>query len=308
MMRRKSITGGKIYTGSSIRIRSWIVKLIVIIIVGYCTYAVIRSIKNSIIFLKKDRVNVIFYGEKTVFFSFGLTDGVNYRSQFDNDLAIRVPGGYEYYKIGSLGKLSSLEKKPDLIQKAFSSATSSFIDFYFYPKKISIYTKNRENETFPSVMHMLFSPQYHTNASFFDRILLSVVLVNKRKNDFLRLEVSNASPDEQSSEEQFDNIHQGYFYQKKLREEGKNIKIMYSNYSTAVRLSRIIEGEGIRVVDLSSVPNNHKTCIIQDSTDKNGAFSMTSEHLARLFVCRIEKSIHEDIIFILNDTIENEWQ
>ena len=58
----------------------------------------------------------------------------------------------------------------DIFQKTYSAATSSIVDFYFYPKNTSIYYDNKEkSNNFPSTSNILF---YRSNANWVDKIFL----------------------------------------------------------------------------------------------------------------------------------------
>lgn len=278
--------------------KNWIITFFIIACLVYGTITLIRAVRQSLFALKQDRINVLFYGEQTDFISFGLTNKVYYWISFDNDLMIDVPGGYGQYKIGSIARLMQLEKKPQLMRNAFSSATSAFVHFYFYPKNTITYTGMKKLNAFSSVMSIVFSPNYHTNASLTDRVLLFSFMLNKRKNDFLPL----------SSNAQFSDLYKGYFYQKKFREESKKVSIIYSNYSAAERLGRILEGEGIRIVDQTFEKNSHNQCIIEDTIQDHEKVSLTSSYIAKIFHCRIGKKKRGDLLFVLGDEVEKEWE
>jgi hypothetical protein len=72
-------------------------------------------------------------------------------------------------------------------------------------------------------------------------------------------------------------------------------------------MSRILEGEGIRVVDLSAVEKSKKDCLIQDSSAN---FSQTAKYISRLLDCPLKYSevSGSDIQVFLGDKIEREWE
>lgn len=287
----------------------WIITFFIIACFAYGMIIFIRSIQQSFFSLHKDRINVLFYREQTDFLSFGLTDKVHYWISFDNDLMIDVPGGYGQYKIGSIARLAQLEKKPQLIRNAFSSATSAFVHFYFYPKKIITYTEMKKSNAFSSSMSIVFSPHYNTNASLTDRILLFFIMLNKRKNDFLHFESRRTSSGSIFLDGQFSDLYKGYFYQKKFREEGKKVSIIYSNYSAVERLSRILEGEGIRIVDQTFEKKSNSQCIIEDTLHDHERVSLTSSYIAEIFHCRIiNKKKGGNLLFVLGGHLEKEWE
>lgn len=283
--------------------QSLLIKIIIGFICFYLLFHFGKSFKNSLFFTQKDRLNVVFYSQEPTFVSFGLTDKVHYLARFDNNLLVFVPGGYGWYKIGSLGKLAILEKKPSIIQNTFSSVTSTYIDFYFYPNKTQIYSEIGRFELGP---FELLKINYQTNANFLDRVYLFFLLLNKRKSDFSLLN-TNFNVDEKNKfyEEDFFSKYQGYFYQQFLRNERKNLQIYYKNYKSAQILNRIIEGEGIRVVDLSEAGGQEKDCYIFEKTE-----SKTAIFLSKAFSCKIKRgdSGVGDIRIILGDRLEKEWE
>lgn len=285
-------------------------KLLLFFIIFIIFLRGIKAFVHSSFFSQKDRLNIIFYGPKSIFVSFGLIDGVHYLTNFDNNLLVLVPGGFGYYRIGSLGKLAFLEKKPSIIQKTFSSVMSTYIDFYFLPKKIEIYFDDhfqKQSFDFPRFgLREIIDASYQTNANFFDRLYF-FILLKKRKIDFLSIFInSDVKENNRFSEEDFFKKYQGYFYQKFLREENKSLEIYYKNYQSAEVISRIIEGVGIKVVDFT--PFEYKgNCLVIEKSEKH---SKTSDFLAKIFSCKKEKGETDigDVKMILGERLEKEWR
>lgn len=262
------------------------VKLFFIFFVFLITYFLIKNFFSSIFIKGKDRVNVVFYSQTPKFFSFSKSD-VNYLIKFSSDKNVLVPGGYNNYRVGGLRKLIDLDKKPHLIQKTFSAATFSLVDLYFYPKKTEIYYGDLDKNNFPSVFEILINS---SNANFIDRLFLFFKFFKKNEADY-----KIVYPDE---------IIQGFFYKRDYREIGENIQILYKkSYLTAELLAKILEGEGIRVVDLTKKDLKIKNCqlIVRKK-------SKISQELASYFNCQLKIGETEvsDIIFILGN-LEDSW-
>src|SRR3989344_7470536 len=98
----------------------------------YFVFKIITAVGQSLFISRPSRLNMIFYGPTTTFYSFDALDNQNYSIVFDPEVKLDVPGGYGQYRIGSLGKLVKLEQKPDITQKTFSTTTTSFVQYYFY--------------------------------------------------------------------------------------------------------------------------------------------------------------------------------
>jgi hypothetical protein len=99
---------------------------------------------------------------------------------------------------------------------------------------------------------------------------------------------------------------QGYFYKKSYRKEKSTVQILYTNnYQTALIISQILEGEGIRVIDISKTQKESPRCSIIQNTVP---FSQTATHIKSFFQCDIKKGNAEisDILFHIGN-LEKEW-
>ncbi len=268
----------------------------------------IVAIVNSLFVNHPDRINVVFYGDKTAFYSLGKTDNINYFTYMYPDLKILVPGGYGYYRVGALGKLISLEKKPDLLITGFSEATSTLVNFYFYPPGDKIYYGDSGSSSvfFPSLSQIWLGV---SNASFLDRIYLWLMFTTAKKSDFASLEadvVKNQQQKRLLDENGLSKRYQGFFYQKTYRNEMKSVQIIYTKkYTSALMIGQILEGSGIRVVDISQDSKQPRVCIV--SEDKE-SFSRSAKDLAKFFHCDLvrAKTRVSDIILVLGNQ-EGAW-
>jgi len=259
-------------------------------------YLVFKSVNSSVFLKKKDRVNVIFYGQNSAYFSLSEGD-VNYLVKFSPEMEMLVPGGYGKYKLGGLGKLVSLEKKPDLFRKTFSAATSTFVDLYFFPRKTEIYYQEGNQSYFPKTDDIFFSK---SNANFVDRLILVFKLFDRNQSKFRVISNLPKSFDR----EEFYKDFQGNFYKRSFRSQQTTVQIFYEkSYSTSLLLSEIISGEGIRVVDISQSDEQIGKC--QIITNK---INLISKALSSYFGCQVNvgETIISDIIFKLG-SLEKDW-
>jgi hypothetical protein len=242
----------------------------------------------------------------------GLTDRVNYFIPLFPDLEVVVPGGYGYYRLGALAKLSSLEKDIDLFRKSYSAATSSMVDFYFYPSASSdrmeiFFGKEKSDFALPGISVIFFGK---SNANFFDRLYLYFKFLGKTKSQFRTIDVDtdgNQGSRVTFSPDEFLEAAQGIFYKRTYRNEQRSVQIMYTaSYATALLVSQILEGEGIRVVDLTA--NNGKSLKKCEVIEEDSSFSETAKSLALFFDCNliVEKTEAYDIIFKLGEA-EKKW-
>jgi hypothetical protein len=267
---------------------------------------IFREITSSVFLKGRDKVNIIFYGEKTRFFSIDRKN-INYELTFSNLIKVVVPGGYNIYKVGAIGKLVSLEKDPNLFKKTFSATTSSLVDLYFYQKKAAIYFEDINSEHNPNIKEIFF---FTSNANIIDRFIIFSIFSSNDKDNFQIIDLEPFYLEKNGNI--FDNNlfykkYQGSFFQKIYRSENINIQIIYQkSYKTAQLISQMIEGEGIRVVDLSNQKYKSNKCML--ISNKSIISSKTFKLLQDYFKCnvRVGETTVSDIIFQLGE-LEKEW-
>lgn len=279
--------------------KTGIVKLAIVVGILFCFFLIFAELKQSVLFSSRDRINVIIYDAKPTFYSIGKQDNVHYKGEFDSEISIVIPGGYGNYSIKALGELARIEKKPQLIQKSFSSLSASMVDYYFYSPDPNKSSKE------PSFFKLL---QYKSNASILDRFFLSFFLLNKKPSDYSLLTFENTKRVGETIEDIYFKKYQGYFYQKTYRQENKNTQIVYSDETSAKIISHILEGEGIRVVDLSYEEKVPDTC--QIITNQRGNNSQTVKYISSHFKCIIKlgETGGQDLIVKLGKEVQQAWE
>lgn len=298
---------------------SWQTALIyaVVGLIGvYLLIVMFRSVKASAVLDKQDRINIVFYGEEAVLLSLGLSDDVHYIVSFSHGDKVTVPGGYGRYLVGSLAKLAELEKDPDLMSRTFGSMASAYVNYYVMPKDSDVFEKpDTDTPAFDAreFVGRLFSRGYETNASFVDKIYLATQLANLREQDFVVLRSISQQNEEgelEFSERRFLKKYKGFFFQQSLRQEGLEVQFLYDLYPSAVALSRIIEGQGIRVVDLSEKnedQNVRQRCIVKEAATQQ---SKTAFYIQKRLGCVYTKGDVEgaDIQITMGDELSQEWK
>jgi len=274
----------------------------------------LRQLVESAFFIKEDRVNILLYSSQAIYFSFEKGGEVHYVTTFNADSRTAVPGGYGIYRMGALGKLILLEKNPELLKRTFSRITGSMIDFYFYPKTEEIYYGDKENIRIPSFREVFF---LSSNANIFDRIYIYMQFIGKHNTDFEEIRIKKIQTGDSIllSDMTFARQYLGYFYHKSLRKENKTVQLLYKDtYIAAASMSRVIDGEGIRVVDIDINQNSNSKlklkespCIVKENTQKN--YSRTAKEIAQFFHCILIKGKGRvsDIVVELGK-MEGEWE
>jgi len=272
----------------------------------------LRELFHSAFFRSKNRLNLLIYAEKPVYLSIEKGGSIHYAATYDSDSRTQVPGGYGIYRIGALEKMVQLEKQPELLLRTFSRITGSMIDFYFYPGKNVVYYGNKETLVIPSIYDIFL---YRTNASFFDRLYVVFLLLGKKDYMFTEIYIDKKIVNNNMvllSDTAFQDKYLGFFYDKQLRQENKTIQILYSkSYGAATTISRIIDGEGMRVVDIDKLKNGkyfpENSCTIIEEGSKP---TQTALRIASFFSCRIiqGKTRLSDIILQTGTVLESKWE
>ncbi len=269
-------------------------KLIIIILAILVIIVLFNTLRSSLIFRHKDRINVVFYGQQSLFLSLSNVN-LNYLMYFSPDEKTVIPGGYGPYRLGALGKLVSLENKPDLIKRTFSTLNASFIDEYFYPVGSQVYYTDRSDR--PQFWPKLTTFLTPGSANAIDRLYLAYLILHTPKNTFTNLSLYS----------DFFKDHPGYLYQSIYRNERRNVQILYHNeYQTATSMSQLLEGEGINVADLSQSVKTIVGCMV---VEKEKAHSLTAVNIASFFHCKLSDSATDpyDILFYLGN-LEKDWE
>ncbi len=242
-----------------------------------------------------------------LFYSLDTRAHITYVIPFYPDLKIRVPGGYGAYRFGALRKLIDLENAPDLARRTASSVTSSFTQFYFYPPEVNISYGASLPPTppLPTFKQIFF---YHSNASALNRLYLFLELLKKKKNEYVALDQYKkvqVKGGATLSEGEFADRYQGFFYHRSYREEKKTVQIIYTSYGAADILGRVIEGNGIRVVDLAAGRRRQQCRVTEEGT----SHSLSARDIASFLGCDLEHGDGSisDIIVYLGDRVEKEW-
>jgi len=281
------------------------------ILLGIFSLLILLKLLSGSLFINgSDRIQFVVYGQDTRLYSLSPKGRVNYYVGYNSDLKVNVPNGYGAYRIGALSKLIAYEKKPELLSKAFSVATSSFVTYYFYPSSSEIYYSSEVPESYraPSFKEIML---YKSNARILDRVYIYLHIAQSSPSSFQNLDIDLLTKKKQSqsylSSDAFGKEYRGFFYNKTYRTERLTVQIKYTkSFNTAVAIAQILEGNGIRVVDISESDSSSKRCNVTTST---AVKSKTTEAIKRVFGCDLikEKVEKSDILFNLG-SVESEWE
>lgn len=272
----------------------------------------IAAVSRSYFATHPDRINMVIYGQETVFYSLDMRAGRHYALYFPADLSLEVPGGYGSYPVGSLGKLADMERSDHLAQRTFSVAISSVVHATFLPPETNVYTASGdmpEEISPPGIMKIL---SYRSTTSWLNRLFLAWRAGGIAKHEYSLLTHQEREDDvlgtSQFEGEQFLKRNFGLLYQASYRKEGRSVQILFSSKrQTANRIGHILEGSGIRVSNITYRDKISQECVVVTSESE---WSQTTHAIADFFGCRIDRGETDvyDILLVLGDRVEADWE
>lgn len=286
--------------------------LIIAFSILYGGLNLIQSFKKSLFYANPDRLNFVIYNSTTSFYSIDLAEDRHYIMLFPPDIKIDVPGGYGKYRVGSLGKLLKLENDPDILKRSFAHLSSSFVTHYFYEPKDTVFYGQDFNKDYkkPSMSAILFNSG---KAGLFDRLFIIFKTINIKDSSYKKLsylkEEDNILGEIDFVNDSFTKKSQGFFYQQKFRLEKQSVQIRYpKSRTTAIGISAILEGNGIRVSNVFNDSNNEvEECVVYYSTKKP---SNTVLEISNFFECKAKfgKTDVYDIVLSIGGVLEKDWE
>lgn len=260
----------------------------------------IIQLYKSLFITKPERINLIFLNQNPTFISLSTVGESNYYLNLYPDLKLNIPGGYGDYRVGALIKLSQLENDSGLISRAIEGSTFTFLNYYFYPNKVQTYFGKASSSEFNlNLINIILNK---SNAGIFDKAYLFIKLVGIQSHNFIKLntfEKLNHNKDLVFDSERFVEEYNGLFFQHTYRNERKSVQILYTNnYNSADIIGKILENNGIRVVDISKTDKTDKNCKVFEKAIK---YSITSKSISTYLDCKLvsgDTGISDIIIFL----------
>ena len=260
----------------------------------------IIQLYKSLFITKPERINLLFLNQNPTLISLSTVGESNYYLNLYPDLKLNIPGGYGDYRVGALVKLSQLENDSELINRAIEGSTLTFLNYYFFSNKVQTYFGKAPTSEFNlNIKNVIFNK---SNASFFDKLYLLIKLVEIQSHNFIKLntfEKLNNNKDLVFDSERFAEEYNGLFFQHTYRNERKSVQILYTNnYNSADIIAKILESNGIRVVDISKTDKTDKNCRVFEKAKK---YSITSKNISTYLGCKLvngDTGISDIVIFL----------
>ena len=264
-----------------------------------------HQFQTSIIIAEKDRINIAVFSEMPFVYSINRQQNFAVVTYFHPDYLVKVPGGYDWYRVGSLNLLAKIEKqRVKILKTAFSELLGAPIDFVYYPKKAQVVDQpaisfNQFYDKF--LKEKLFSNSYQSSIdNIFDRIMIKN-LFQVRADHLLFLDSTDLTVQERNRHyyysDKLDTRLKGLFYHESLISQAYKAVIITDKdkYPQAQLVLRQLEGIGIKVIEIEVVPKyKAKKCEIQTSGNQKAL----ANKLTRLFDCT--KSVHDSEIISYN--------
>lgn len=236
---------------------------------------VFREISTSAFLSPRERITVGIYDQIPYIFSYDKKSNLGTVVYYNPDVQVQVPGGYGWYKVGSVQLLAHIENKTaGLLNRTFANLSGVPVDWVIYrnakdvisgemPDFLTYFMQNRELPT-------LFSKNFaQTTQNLIDKILISHVLSSSPE----RLIVVDAREDYVTrdgtryyTQEKLDSHLKGYLYQKNASENAAKVQIFATKgqYKGALLIARLIEGMGIKVLSVDQVASTAgSACVFQ---------------------------------------------
>jgi hypothetical protein len=261
---------------------------------------------NSVVMREKDRINIAVFAKTPFVYSYNVAKKMAVVVYFNPNYLVNVPGGYSWYKVGSLNLLGKIEnKRGEILKQAFAELVGVPIDFVYYPKKAVVVEGQPlsfENFFSQLTQKTLFSSQYqHSAKNLFDSLLIRHQF-RVRGERIVFVDTAELAVKEQNRWRYFadklDVKLKGMFYYESFLQQLPKARIYTSvnKFSEAQLVLRRLEGMGVKVIDIQT-KSNHKSkqCLLLGSREQKEIL----KKIARLFNCQTKEQSSSIISYTL---------
>lgn len=249
-------------------------KAVILFVIFICLAAAVAHYGASLQTKAGDRVTVGVYGPQPAIFSLSKKSGIVTVVVFDPSVYVQVPGGYEWYRLGSAQLLGKIDgKETGIVTRTFESLIGAPVDMVVAPSRAIVETDAPQDGLSwllarrGQLVPLLGKSITVSGDNFFDR-LLAMRVVGVRKDKLLVLDARSIVHDEKGQrryrQDALDQRLQGYFYDAIKNEVTITVHAPKGKGSGAERLARIIEGSGSKVlsVEYNETPKNEKCVFV----------------------------------------------
>ncbi len=279
-----------------------VVSLIILSVIGYITW---RVWEVSRYYKIKERLNIVVYSPRFYFYSIDLRSDLDYLASLPLEYKIEVPGGYGEYFIGSVGKLSALEKDLSLIKKTTSRLFAVPVDFVVFQDLEKVYQKPpADNETLLRAYEVFL---LSSDASLAEKIYLFFKLIDSNKRKIKKISAYRFVEGERINIQKLNEYTNGLFLSSALRRENRIVQIYTSYPSAGENLMQVLEGVGVNVFEISQIAGEGPCKIVEYTTQQSQTAIFLQSFLNCKYVVESNKKGIVDIDIFLNKKSE-QWR
>lgn len=256
----------------------------------------IQTIRQSLLFSSRNRISIAVLAPHAFVLSFDKKTAITNVIYFNTSAQVTVPGGYGWYSLNSLPLLGAIEHKEfSITRHTFEELVGAPIDAVIIPTKIDIVDESSDpfiewffetRRSFLTPLSRQFKLSTHNIIDwYFFRSILST-----RKDKLVFVDgsiglVPTKKDEKRYSAEKLDLTVKGFLYWSYPSAHGAvNIFVPQKLYSAGTRIGRIVEGAGMKVLDVQSVERAPNACVLIGARMHKDTLSS----LARYFGCTIK--------------------
>jgi len=256
----------------------------------------IQTVRQSLFFSSRNRVSIAVLAPHAFVMSYDKKTAITNVIYFNSNAQVTVPGGYGWYNLNSLPLLGKIEHKEFAITRhAFEELVGAPVDAVVIPVGSDIVDKSSEpfiewffakRRSFLTPLSSQYKLSEHTIVDwYFFRTILAT-----RKDKLVFVDGSTGLVQTKKngmrySAEKLDLTVKGFLYWTYPSIGGSvNIFVSQEQYSAGTRIGRIVEGAGMKVLDVQTVQQVPSTCMLIGARQHRD----TLHSLANYFGCIIK--------------------
>ncbi len=276
-------------------------RIIGIILAGLIFLFLWREYAGSLFLNRRERISIGVFAETPFVYSYNRLTNLAHIVYFDPDIYVDVPGGYGLYRLGSVNLLGKIEnRRTEILTRTFEELAGIPVDIVIYPKAGEVVEK-ASGQPFMDYFFTYRSSDLSSgdNAlstrNIFDRTILKGKF-NLRNDRLIMTDATEVyhlkSRKKNYFADKLDTRLKGFFYQQSLTNVPGKVVIYTSaeGYGAAKRISRRIEGAGLKVFEIELRDKLPPKCQIDNSKANEPAVRLLSDY----YGCAIKGAGTED--------------
>ena len=245
-----------------------------IVIVFIVLMFIIQTVRQALFFSSRNRVSIAVLAPHAFVISYDKKTAITNVVYFNTNAQVTVPGGYGWYYLYSVPLLGKIEHREfDIARHTFEELVGAPIDAIIIPAHSDIIDVSQEpfiewffanRREFLSI----FSRKYKTSTRNSIDWHFFRTIVSTRKDKLVFVDgstglVSTKNNGLRYHAEKLDLTVKGFLYWTYPSREGAvNIFVAQDQYSAGVRIGRIVEGAGMKVLGVETTVRAPGSCML----------------------------------------------